>query len=150
MSYSHRTRGRGSMGGRGARGSAKKLHWKSLREVIEETIAEWEGPPFFTLDGLIDHIHGLYWKRARKHGHYKGAGIYDIRRRLRSSVAAILRGWDFERRAYCRLQPRRDRFGFLLEKPKSYWSFPDCHLPASAIAKTNRLNNLNQLEGEEE
>ena len=150
MSGSRWTRGRGSMGGRGARGSAKKLHWKSRREVIEETIADWEGPPFFTLDGFIDHIHGLYWKRARKHGHYKGAGIYDIKRRLRSSVASILRGWDFERSIYGRLQPRRDRFGFLIKRGRSFWSFPDCHLPASAIAETNRLYNFGQLGDEEE
>jgi hypothetical protein len=148
--YKGWSRGRGSMGGRGSRGACRKLHWQSLRELVQETIADWEGPPFFTLDGFIDHIHDDYWARGRSHGHYRGSGIYDIRRRLRSPVGVLLRGWNFERQTYGRLQPRRDRFGFLITRGISFWSFPDCELPPSDIRRITSLQNLGKLEGEEE
>lgn len=143
-------RHQGAMGGRRSRGSGKKLHWASIKQAVANGLEDWEGSPFFTLDGFIDYIHKDYWRLARSSGHYRARGTFCIRRRLRSQVSIMLKQHGVVRKQYGRIQPRRDRFGYLIENTHGYWTLPGHELPKSEIHNTSRLWNLRQMWGEEE
>ncbi len=140
---------------RRSRGSAKKLCFKSLRQVIEKELASWEGPPFFHIKSFAIHIAPLYWRQAATNGHYKlhnnygtktKSGPHLISDRLAVPIARILKSLGCKRLNYGRVYQRQDRFGYRIYKGKWIWLLPNTELPPSSYGALTRRVNLNQEE----
>jgi hypothetical protein len=141
--------------GRGSRGSAKKLCFTSLRQVIEKELANWEGVPFFHSSSFANHIAPLYWRQAKANGHYKlqnnygtktTSGSHCISNRLAVPITRILKSLGCKRMTYGRLHERQDRFGYRIKKGQSMWLLPNAELPPSSYGAFTRRVNFNQEE----
>ena len=140
---------------RRSRGSAKKLCFTSLRQVIERELSNWEGPPFFHIKSFTNHIAPMYWQQATTNGHYKlqnnygtktKSGSHCISNRLAVPIARILKSLGCKRMIYGRLHQRQDRFGYRIKKGQSMWLLPNAELPPSSFGAFTRRVNFNQEE----
>ena len=140
---------------RRSRGSAKKLCFTSLRQVIERELANWEGPPFFHIKSFTKHIAPMYWQQATTNGHYKvqnnygtktKSGPHLIVNRLTNPTARIVRSLGCKHLCYGRVYQRQDRFGYRIYKGKWIWLLPNTELPPSSYGAFTRHVNLNQEE----
>jgi hypothetical protein len=115
------------------RGATKKLHHESLREAVITALEEnTSNIPIFTMKGLVDVMHDIYWELATQAGHYTN-GKQDIKNKLNSSLGSILGGLGYSNHKYTRYEPRRGKFGDLIRSGMGFWAENDWEgLPKSA------------------
>jgi len=115
------------------RGRQKKLHHESLREAVITALEEnTSNIPIFTMRGLVNVVHDIYWRLAKQAGHYIGGG-HDIKDRLNSSLGGILGSLGYSNHQYPRYEARRGKFGILIRSGMNFWAENDWEgLPKSA------------------
>ena len=117
------------------RGASKKLHHESLREAVITALEEnTSNIPIFTMKGLVDVMHDIYWELATQAGHYSGQGRkQDIKNKLNHSLGNILGSLGYSNHTYTRYEPRRGKFGDLIRHDMRFWAENDWEgLPKSA------------------
>lgn len=143
-----------------SRGSRKKLHVPSIREVVKEEIESiQDGIQFFNLNKFLSYIGPLYRQKAFENGHYGTKYTTHCREskidvmRLQTIAVATLKSLGCQSRNYGRMHVRIGRYGHRFKKNQHMWFLPGYELPPSQYQKwSNRINLLSRpiLWGEEE
>tara|TARA_R110000824_G_C14890855_1_gene644408 strand:+ start:90 stop:671 length:582 start_codon:yes stop_codon:yes gene_type:complete len=115
------------------RGASKKIHYESLKEAVITALEEnTSNVQVFTMNGLVDVAHDIYWELAIQAGHYF-RGRQNIKNKLSSQIGKILRSLGYSNHQYNRHESRRGKFGVLIRSGMQFWAENDWEgLPKSA------------------